>query len=136
MKYKAGYLYQLAEDYRVKIPIRRYKGKKIRQGFIKLTVTGILTLKKGYAWDGPSGPAIDTDNFMRGSLVHDALYQLMRKQRLDGDTWRDQADRILQQMCIEDGMWRVRAWWVYKSVSMFGASAADPANEKEILIAP
>ncbi len=133
MKYKSGYLYQLAEDYRCKIPI---DGKVIKQGFISLTVTGVLTLRKGYAWDGPSGPAIDTKNFMRGSLVHDALYQLMRKKRIGIKKYRDVADRLLRRMCLEDGMWRVRAWWVYKSVSMFGGSAADPENEKEILTAP
>jgi hypothetical protein len=38
---------------------------------------------KGYAWNGPSGPTLDTRNFMRGSLVHDALYQLMREGRMD-----------------------------------------------------
>ena len=145
MKYKTGYKYQLAENYRTTIPIT---GKTIKQGFISLTVTGILTLKKGYAWDGPSGPAIDTKNFMRASLVHDALYQLLRKRRLglhpdtqresdlDHNAWRGVADRLLQRMCIEDGMWKVRAWWVYKFVSVFGGPAADPSNEKKILTAP
>lgn len=132
MKYKAGYKYQLAETFKMSIPI---EGKTIKQGFIALTVTGILTLKQGYAWDGPSGPAIDTKNFMRGSLVHDALYQLMRKKRLDPKIYRDIADRLLQQMCVNDGMWKVRAWWVYKTVSMFAASAADPSNERPILTA-
>lgn len=141
MNYKAGYKYQLAESYKIKIPIT---GRTIKQGFITLTVTGVLTLKKGYAWDGPSGPAIDTKNFMRGSLVHDALYQLLRKQRLMGTvmvngveiSYREIADRLLQTICLEDGMWKVRAWWVYKFVSMFAGFAADPKNEREILTAP
>jgi len=133
VKYKAGYKYQLAETFKMTIPIT---GKTIKQGFIRLTVKGILTLQSGYAWDGPSGPAIDTKNFMLGSLVHDALYQLMRKRRLDPEFYRDIADRLLQQMCVDHGMWKVRAWWVYKTVSMFAASAADPSNEKEILTAP
>ncbi len=144
MNYKAGYKYQLADDYVVDIPIH---GKTIKQGFIRLTTTGRLVLKKGYAWDGPSGPAIDTKNFMRGSLVHDALYQLLRKGRftlpskpkewdLDHGGYRDIADRLLQRMCIEDGMWKVRAWWVYTFVSKFGKPFASPKNEKEILTAP
>jgi hypothetical protein len=133
MKYKTGYKYQLAEDYRVTIPIN---GNTIKQGFIKLTTTGILTLQKGYAWDGPSGPAIDTKNFMRPSLVHDALFQLMRKKRLKVEEYFDIANRILRDMCVQDGMWKVRAWWVFHSVSMFGKSAADPSNEKKILTAP
>lgn len=133
LKYKSGYLYQLAEDFKVKVPI---DGKTISQGFITLTVTGVLTLKKGYAWDGPSGPAIDTKNFMRGSLVHDALYQLMRKKRLGPKKYRGVADSLLRKMCLEDGMSSIRAWWVYKSLEWFGGSAADPENEKEILTAP
>lgn len=133
MKYKSGYLYQLDEDYRCQTSI---DGKVIKQGYITLTVTGILTMKKGYAWDGPSGPAIDTKNFMRGSLVHDALYQLMRKKRIGSQKYRGVADSLLRQMCLEDGMSRIRAWWVYKSVVWFGAPAADPKNEKEVLTAP
>jgi hypothetical protein len=133
IKYKAGYKYQLAEEYQVLILI---KGKTISHGPIKLTVAGWLTIKKGYAWDGPSGPAIDTKNFMRGSLVHDALYQLMRKKRIGSKKYRGVADSLLRQMCLEDGMSRIRAWWVYKSVVWFGASAADPSNKKEILTAP
>jgi hypothetical protein len=133
MKYKAGYKYQLAENFQM---TTEFTGKTIKQGFISLTVGGVLTLSKGYAWDGPSGPAIDTKNFMRGSLVHDALYQLMRKKRLDPKIYREPADRFLQTMCVEDGMWKVRAWWVYKFVSMFAKSAADPKNERRILTAP
>ena len=133
MKYKRGYKYQLAETFKVTIPIT---GETIKQGFIRLTTTGILTLDKGYAWDGPSGPAIDTKNFMRGSLVHDALYQLMRMGRLKAKSHRNIADRLLQTHCLEDGMWRVRAWWVYRFVVMFAAPAANPKYLKETLTAP
>lgn len=133
MRYKAGYKYQLAENYRVQVGIT---GHTISQGPIKLTTQGHLTIKKGYAWDGPSGPAIDSKNFMRGSLVHDVLYQLMRHGRLDAERHRDSADRLLQQMCVEDGMWKVRAWWVYRAVKTFAARAADKENIKPILEAP
>lgn len=133
IKYKSGYLYQLARFYSVEVPI---KDHTIDQGIIRLTPAGILIIKKGYAWDGPSGPAIDTKNFMRGSLVHDALYQLMREGLLDAKQHRDTADRLLQKMCIEDGMWRLRAWWVYQAVKRFGSSAADPENKRPVLVAP
>jgi hypothetical protein len=133
ISYKAGYKYQLAENYRVQVPI---KGHTISQGPIKLTVDGWLTVRKGYAWDGPSGPAIDTKNFMRASLVHDALYQLMRYERLHPEIYRDRADRLLRAMCLEDGMWRVRAWWVYKAVKTFAARAATAENKRPTLEAP
>ena len=58
----------------------------------RLNTKGHLIIKRSYAWDGPSGPTIDTKNFMRGSLVHDALYQLMRHEHLSSDEWRAVAD--------------------------------------------
>jgi hypothetical protein len=73
---------------------------------------------------------------MRGSLVHDALYQLMRERRLDEETYREPADRLLQKMCKEDGMSAPRAWWVYQAVHFFGQPSADPANDKPVIRAP
>jgi len=143
IKYKkGGYKYRLAEDYRVRIPMAEdYRvripitGHSIDIGVIRLTKTGWLTIRKGYAWDGPSGPAIDTNNFMRGSLVHDALYQLMRQGWLSV-LYRKAADQLLRDMCIEDGMWRIRAAWVYWAVRNFAARAADKEHQREILTAP
>lgn len=133
IKYKSGYKYQLAENYRVQVGI---KGHTISQGPLKLTTTGFLTMRRGYAWDGPSGPAVDTKNFMRGSLVHDALYQLMREGRLRATPYRLVADQLLRAMCREDGMGWLRAWWVYKFVRMFAAPAASERNKKPTLTAP
>lgn len=82
-----------------------------------------LQIKKGYCWDGPSGPTIDTDNFMRGSLFHDAWYQVMREHEFYRQ-FRDDADRWLQAMCLADGMSRWRAQWVYWGVKTFGRRAA------------
>lgn len=132
--YKKGYKYQLVENYSSDTGIK--PDQPIVTDYIDLTEEGIIGIKKGYAWDGPSGPAIDTLNFMRGSLVHDALYQLMRKGHLDGPNYQEPADRLLQAMCREDGMSRVRAWWVYKSVHKFGGPATDPSNQKPIIKAP
>jgi hypothetical protein len=60
------YKYQLLRDYKYQTAIRLNHDVKI-QGFITLSINGLLTIAKGYAWDGPSGPTIDTKNFMRGS---------------------------------------------------------------------
>ena len=132
--YRSGYKYQLQEDYVTTIDIK--PGAAITTAFIELTTDGMLTVKKGYAWDGPSGPAIDTLNFMRGSLVHDALYQLMREGYLHKDKYLETADRLLQKMCKEDGMSSLRAWWVYQGVRFGGYPSADPANDKPVIRAP
>lgn len=134
ISYRNGYKYQIATDYTVTIPIT--PENDIQTDFIALNTAGELVIKKGYAWDGPSGPTIDTPNFMRGSLVHDALYQLMREQHLNNHNYRDAADRLLRKLCREDGMNPIRAWFVYKGVSLFGDPAADPANRKRPEKAP
>lgn len=133
IKYREGYKYQLAENYGVATELR--PPKPIRTPYIWLSLDGVLTVRKGYAWDGPSGPAIDTKNFMRGSLVHDALYQFLREGKLP-QAHRETADRLLQAICIEDGMTALRSWWVYQGVRFGGGPAADPDNDNPILIAP
>ena len=132
--YKSGYKYQLVEEYITDINIK--PDQDIDIVYVKLTTAGKLTIIKSYAWDGPSGPTIDTLNFMRGSLVHDALYQLMREEKLDKTVHREPADKLLQQMCKEDGMTAIRAWWVYLGVRFGGGPSADPANKKPVTKAP
>ena len=75
---------------------------------------------------------------MRGSLVHDALYQLMRRGLLNYKEDREPADRILYQICREDGMSRIRAKMVYLGVHWFGKGCAKPMVdiEEEIYLAP
>lgn len=134
ISYRKGYKYQLQSDYAVEIPIR--PSREINSDYVDLSLSRRLTVKKGYAWDGPSGPTVDTSNFMRGSLVHDALYQLMRESHLSPEKHRNPADRLLRRMCREDGMGFLRAWWVYQGVKIFGKTSADPANKKPIIRAP
>ena len=109
------YKYQLLQDYVTKVPI----SVVVDHRFMKLSDKGSLTIKSGYAWDGPSGPTIDTLTFMRGSLVHDALYQLIREGYLDKN-YQSEADKHLRKMCLQDGMSRIRAWYVYQGVRFFG----------------
>lgn len=129
--YKPGFRYQLASDYVVAVDIKLTVNTK----FLVLTGTGDLFIRSGYAWDGASGPSFDTKNFMRGSLVHDALYQLMREGHIP-ESYREHADRLLQRICVEDGMMAIRAWWVYKAVRGFGGSSAARGSGKPILYAP
>lgn len=130
------YKYQLVQDYTLSIEIEREEG--IATDFIDLTTAGDLTVKVRYAWDGPSGPTIDTKSFMRGSLVHDALYQLMREKYLDYREDREYADDLLKKICLEDGMSRFRAWYVHQALRMFGEKSARPGpkSEEEIICVP
>lgn len=133
MKYKSGYKYQLAEDCNVRVNI--FPMLPVSDKYISIDASGNMTIRAGYAWDGPSGPTIDTKTFMRGSLIHDALYQLMREDLLS-QKWRLEADEELRRICRLDGMNKLRAWWVFKGVRFGGLKSASAENMKEIHIAP
>jgi len=124
-----NYKYQTKGDYSFSVGIE--PKEKIDTLFIVLDTDGKLTIKRLYAWDGPSGPTVDTPNFMRGSLVHDALYQLLRGGYFDEnhEETRKKADRLLQEMCLEDGMSKFRAWYVYLGVHWFAKKAAKPTSK-------
>ena len=86
---------------------------------------GVLWIAEHYAWDGPSGPTIDTKTFMRGSLFHDVLYQMIREGVLD-KKYRIVADKLLRKICLEDGMNKFRAWYVYRIIRIAGAFTSKP----------
>ena len=48
------------------------------------------------------------------SLLHEALYQMMREGLLVHAIHCEAADRILQSLSREDGISALRAWWVYQ----------------------
>ncbi len=58
IRYRSEYKYQLASEYKIKIPI--LPAEDIVTEFVDLDTSGELTVKNAYAWDGPSGPVIDT----------------------------------------------------------------------------
>lgn len=133
IQYREGYKYQLAGPYHIQVPV--FPDEHIDTEFLILSVSGDLSFRAGYAWDGPSGPALDTPSAMRGSLIHDALYQLMRQETI-GPQWRDEADAVYRRLCLEDGMSVLRGWWHFKGVRLFAAGAADPGSAKAIITAP
>ena len=61
------YKYQIMEDYHLNISLK--PDNEIVTSFILLNIKGDMIIKARYAWDGPSGPTIDTKNFMRGSSI-------------------------------------------------------------------
>lgn len=86
----------------------------------------IVQVKAHYAWDGPSGPTLDTDNSLRASLLHDALYQAMREKLLPARRNRRLADREFRLVLARDGMFFLRRWLWWIAVRLFAAHAARP----------
>ncbi len=130
--YKEGYKYQTTEPAYFNTGIAGYS---IETQFIILYFSGIMEIKRGYAWDGPSGPTFDTPDSMRASLPHDALYQFMRM-GLIPQSCRPKADELLHRLLLEDGMSELRADIWYEGVKEFAPFAADPKNIKRTIKAP
>ena len=131
--YSSGYKYQLKADYQVHTDV--VPDMPWEDQFCSLDVQGVLTVRSGYAFDGPSGPTIDTKSFMRGALVHDVLYQILRHGGLP-KSYKDLCDRMLQRICVEDGMFKLRAWYVYQGVKMFGYKSLTKDSIKQQQVAP
>ena len=86
-----------------------------------------IKIKKGYAWDGASGPTIDTKDTIRASLIHDCYYQAMRL-GLVHKQFRKVADKELRDQMIKAGCWKIRAKLWYLAVRLFAASSAKEGN--------
>lgn len=132
IKYWSGYKYQLAESYTCQTSV--FPPNDIFTFFFTLLKDGTIKINEGYAWDGASGPTFDTKSSMRGSLIHDVLYQAMDLGLLN-KVYKDTADNELRKICIEDGMWKIRANAWYQAVSEFGGCWSEDHPEK-VTIAP
>jgi hypothetical protein len=134
IEYRDGYKYQLVSDYEIQTPVR--PRSEVDTDYIALSKTGWLTVKKGYAWDGVSGPVIDTSNNLRASLVHDALYQLMRLRKLGVRSNKDRADKFFRKLCKEDGVPNLLAQTYYVALKNLGKPSTEPESEKKPRFAP
>lgn len=125
----SNYKYELTQDYNIKTDITELNAD-IKTDFIELKSDGNLTIKKGYAWNGPSGTTIPNKSLMRGSLVHNALYQLMHNNQLEL-AYRENADKILEKLAIEDGMSKIRARWIYRGHQLFAHDARSSSSRTQ-----
>ena len=113
--------YYLTDTFETKLHFKCFEF--ISSGVITISLDQ-LEICMNYAWDGPSGPAIDTDNFMDGSLVHDALYDLMRQGLLSRWKYRRKADKEMRIQCKKDGMSLIRRWYTWGAVRVAGHKAS------------
>jgi hypothetical protein len=131
IRYCKGYKYQLRDPYTC--PVKIFPEKNIVTELVRLDADGLLTIRKYFAWDGCTFPAIDTKTNMRGGLIHDALYYLLRTGMLNQE-WRMRADQELYLAMLQDGALPFRAEYYRWAVNTFGDHAAKDA--RKILIAP
>ena len=92
-----------------------------------------IIIKKGYAWDGASGPTFDTCSSFQASLIHDAFYQCMRLGYITQDS-RKEVDRLFLDMLRHHGMGPIRRRFWYWAVRLVGKKSATPKpHEKRSL---
>jgi len=115
-------LYRLLEPYEIKTPVTGYSALTYH---LSLLESGLLCIVEGYEWDGPSGPTIDTRSFMRASLVHDAFYELVRKEQLPFFV-KASGDMLLRRIALTDRMHPLRAAYAYRAVKSAADWAAMP----------
>lgn len=132
IRYREGYKYQLAETFVIMTPIKA----TVRHEYFTLTKSGKLTIKAGYAWDGASGPTLDTKDSMEPSLVHDVFCQAMRLEILSYNQWRRVVSEFFREHCKACGMNAFRAWYWYQAVEFANAGRPDGNDPNPIMEAP
>lgn len=132
--YTSGsYKYRIAtEPHIVMTPIT---GFEYEDHYIKLEKSGRLTMKIGYAWNGASGPTIDTKSSIAPSGEHDAFYQLL-SMKVIPMTFRKTVDEFFHQRLKECGMWSWRAWLWWRAVHRAGGPAARSTSDLKVHSAP
>ena len=130
IKYRKGYKYQISGDVSGQTPIK--PEKEVDTEFIKLSLDGFLFIRSGYAYDGASGPTIDSRKTFTPALVHDAFCQLIRQGYLP-DTARKEADHFFYDMLRKRGMWKLRAKLWLRGVRVGATKKQKP---KKIYTAP
>lgn len=121
------YKYQIRYDVKYLTGIQ--PDKTFSKQFIEMDEFGELTIKAGYAWDGASGGMPDNESNMRGSLIHDALYQAMRLGLLDYRRHRELADALFREICLDDGMAPWLANLAYDLLQKHGEKNAKPSSK-------
>lgn len=113
--YECGYKYQVKKDFEIQTP---FFGFEVNHFFFILFKDGRLLIKRGYAWDGASGPAIDTEDNMISSLVHDCLSQI--RQELLKDLDQKKIDKFFTVI-----NWWAKMFWFRRKYYYWGVRLND-----------
>ena len=129
MKYsKYKYKFKVEENFSIELPFKipdfehEYASSK----------DGILSVKKGYAWDGASGPIINTRDTLVASLVHDVLYQAMRLNLIKSSKEnRMIADKNFFEILKMNGVNSIRRKVWYFAVRLFGKKSTIKIQDND-----
>ena len=129
MKYsKYKYKFKVEENFSIELP---FKIPDFVHPYASLK-DGILSVKRGYAWDGASGPIINTRDTLVASLVHDVLYQAMRLNLIKPSKEnRKIADKNFFEILKMNGVnsFRSKVW--YLAVKLFGKKSTKSLQDND-----
>lgn len=120
MRYSKGYKYKTEEPLQFYAPHLMHL--YIHTSYIRISHC-MITIWPGYAWDGCSGPVVDTKKNLVPSVFHDAIYQLIREGRLPLSD-RIWADEEFGRLCVKWGTWGWLADVYVAALLQWGKSAA------------
>ena len=129
MKYsKYKYKFKVEENFSIELP---FKIPDFVHPYASLK-DGILSVKKGYAWDGASGPIINTRDTLVASLVHDVLYQAMRLNLIKSSKEnRTIADKNFFEILKMNGVNSIRRKVWYLAVRLFGKKSTIKIQDND-----
>jgi len=137
--YQRGFKYQTTKEWSIQTKTLGY-GVAIEASsggapWVSLTPRGVLTIREGFCWDGPSGPTVDTPEFIAASLPHDGGFDLMRNELIPRST-KSQWDALLRDYGRQLGMGWFRTLYVWIGVKIGADFAAKPGGGFRIEVAP
>ena len=109
------YKYQLTKGVYYSTGINGFLGGD-KYDYVFINTAGTITLRRGYCWDGCSGPTWDDKKNMLAGLIHDGLYQLLRLEVIPYKKV-DEVDKLFHKILLDSGMSRFRAWYYYRGVN-------------------
>ena len=129
MKYsKYKYKFKVEENFSIELP---FKIPDFVHSYASLK-DGILSVKRGYAWDGASGPIINTRDTLVASLVHDVLYQAMRLNLIKSSKENRQiADKNFFEILKMNGVNSIRRKVWYLAVRLFGKKSTKSLQDND-----
>ena len=129
MKYSEyKYKFKVEENFSIELP---FKIPDFEHPYAS-SKDGILSVKKGYAWDGASGPIINTRDTLVASLVHDVLYQAMRLNLIKSSKEnRKTADKNFFEILKMNGVNSIRRKVWYFAVRLFGKKSTIKIQEND-----
>ena len=129
MKYsKYKYKFKVEENFSIELP---FKIPDFVHPYASLK-DGILSVKRGYAWDGASGPIINTRDTLVASLVHDVLYQAMRLNLIKPSKEnRKIADKNFFEILKMNGVNSIRRKVWYLAVKLFGKKSTKSLQDND-----